>query len=372
MVKKELLARRTELIDSSGIRRIFDLGANLENPVDLSIGQPDFDVPEPVKQAAKKAIDEGFNRYTVTRGLPELREAVTEKYRKRGIEVEDSIITSGTSGGILLSFACILDDGDEILIPDPYFVMYKHLANFLGGKPVFVDTYPDFRLTRERVEALVSERTKAIVLNSPCNPTGSVMSREEIEMVADIARSNDLLVISDEIYDLFQYDEEPVSIAEMYPKTLILNGFSKFAAMTGWRVGYALGPADLIAAMAEVQQYSFVCAPSFAQKAALVALEMDVSEHIAAYRRKRDRIYEGLKDRFDLQPSGGAFYAFPATRNGDGDSFVAEAIKNGVLVVPGSVFSEKKTHFRISFAATDETIEQGIGILNGLAERLWG
>jgi aspartate/methionine/tyrosine aminotransferase len=371
-VKKELLARRTELIDSSGIRKIFDLGANLENPIDLSIGQPDFDVPEPVKEAAKKAIDQGFNRYTVTRGLPELRAAVTEKYRQRGIDTEDSMITSGTSGGILLSLACILNEGDEILIPDPYFVMYKHLVNFLGGKPVFVDTYPDFRLTRERIGPLVSERTKAIVLNSPRNPTGSVMSREEIEMVADIARRNDLLVISDEIYDLFQYDDEPISIAGMYPKTLVLNGFSKFAAMTGWRVGYALGPADLIAAMADVQQYSFVCAPSFAQKAALVALETDVSGYIEAYRRKRDRIYEGLKNRFDIQLSGGAFYAFPGTRNGDGDAFVAEAIKAGVLVVPGSVFSERKTHFRISFAATDATIEKGIDVLNRLAERFWG
>jgi aspartate aminotransferase/aminotransferase len=369
---KDLLARRTGLIDSSGIRKIFDLGANLENPVNLSIGQPDFDVPPAVKEAAKKAIDEGFNRYTVTRGLPELREAVVEKYRKRGIETEDSIITSGTSGGILLSFACILNDGDEILIPDPYFVMYKHLVNFLGGKPVFIDTYPDFHLTRERLEHLVSERTKAVVLNSPNNPTGSVMSREEIKMVADIAKRHDLLVISDEIYDLFQYDEEPVSIAEFHPKTLILNGFSKFAAMTGWRVGYALGPAELVAAMAEVQQYSFVCAPSFAQKAALAALETDMSEYTAAYGKKRNRIYEGLKDRFDIQPSGGAFYAFPGTRNGDGDAFVAEAIKAGVLVVPGSVFSEKKTHFRISFAATDQTIEQGIEILNELAKKSWG
>jgi aspartate aminotransferase/aminotransferase len=199
-----------------------------------------------------------------------------------------------------------------------------------------------------------------------------VISSEEMEMVAELAKQHDLLVISDEIYELFQYDEEPVSIAEIYPKTLILNGFSKFAAMTGWRVGYALGPKDLIAAMAEVQQYSFVCAPSFAQKAALAALDVDMSEYVNAYRKKRDRIYEGLKDRFDIQPSGGAFYAFPGTKSGDGDAFVAEAIKEGVLVVPGSVFSEKNTHFRISFAATGETIEKGIEKLNKLAERFSG
>ena len=369
---KKLLAERTKAIDSSGIRKIFSLAAEMESPVDLSIGQPDFDVPEPVKEAAKKAIDEGFNRYTVTRGLPELREAVMERYRRRGVNAEDSFIVSGTSGGILLSFAVTLDPGDEIVIPDPYFVMYKHLANFLGAKPVYLDTYPDFKIRRDRLEACMSEKTKVIMLNSPTNPTGAVMDWEEIRMVAEVARQYDLLVISDEIYDIFQYDSPARSIGEIYPKTLVLNGFSKFAAMTGWRVGYALGPRELIDAMVEVQQYSFVCAPSMAQRAALVALELDTTRQVDLYRRKRDMIYEGLKDRFDVRKSAGAFYSFPGTKSGQGDKFVEEAIKNNLLIVPGSVFSERGTHFRISFASSESELERGIEILNRLADRFWG
>jgi aspartate aminotransferase len=148
---KRLLSRRTDLIDSSGIRKVFDLAAKMKDPINLSIGQPDFDLLPAVKERAKAAIDAGYNRYTQTRGLPELREAVSRKYAARGVKTEDSIITSGTSGGIMLALATILDDGDEVIIPDPYFVMYKHLVNFLGGKPVFVDTYPDFHLRRDTI-----------------------------------------------------------------------------------------------------------------------------------------------------------------------------------------------------------------------------
>lgn len=272
----------------------------------------------------------------------------------------------------MLALAAVLNDGDEVVVPDPYFVMYKHLTNFLGGRPVFVDTYPDFRLTRESLEAAITERTKVIILNSPNNPTGNVLPWEDIEMVAKVAKANDLLVISDEIYDVFQYDSPRRSIGEIYPKTLVLNGFSKFAAMTGWRVGYALGPEELIKAMADIQQYSFVCAPSVGQHAALKALEVDPSEYVRAYSKKRDVIYQGLKDRFDVTKPGGAFYIFPGVRKGDGDGFVAKAIENNVLIVPGSVFSERKKNFRIAFAATDDTIERGIKVLNRLADEIWG
>ncbi len=366
-----LLSSRTDLIDSSGIRKVFDLAAKMKDPINLSIGQPDFDLLPAVKEKAKAAIDAGHNRYTQTRGLPELREAVAGRYAARGVKAEDSIITSGTSGGIMLALASILDEGDEIVVPDPYFVMYKHLVNYLGGKPVFVDTYPDFRLRKESLEAAITERTKAIILNSPNNPTGAVASWNTLNMVAEAARENDLLVISDEIYDFFHYDSEPRSIAEIYPKTLVLNGFSKFAAMTGWRVGYALGPKELIGAMADIQQYSFVCAPSVGQYAALAALETDPSEFVKAYTKKRDMIYNGLKDRFSVEKPGGAFYIFPGVRKGNGDDFVKKAIERNVLIVPGSVFSERRSHFRISFAAKDETIEKGIEVLNKLADELW-
>ncbi len=362
------LADRTTRIDSSGIRKVFALAADMTDPVNLSIGQPHFDVPDPVKEVAIEAIREGKNSYTLTAGIPPLRERLLEDYRKRGIDAEEAIVTSGVSGGILLSFLALLNDGDEVIIPDPYFVMYKHLANFVGAKPVYVDTYPDFQLDPEKIERAVTPRTKLIIVNSPNNPTGAVYSEDVLRGVSKVAEKNNLFILTDEIYDCFLYDTKPISIAEWYPNTILLSGFSKSMALTGWRVGYALGPKSIIGAFMNIQMYSFVCAPSFAQWAALAALDEDTSENNIAYKRKRDLIYNGIKDRYEITCPGGAFYAFPKAPNGDGDRFVEEAIRNNVLVVPGSVFSEKKTHFRISYAADDNVIQKGIEILNGLAE----
>jgi aspartate aminotransferase/aminotransferase len=175
-----------KLIDSSGIRKVFDLAAKLKDPINLSIGQPDFDIPEEIKEVGIQSIRDGFNRYTVTQGIPELREAVAEYYRTRHkVEFEDVLITSGVSGGLMLAFIALVQPGDEVLLPDPYFVMYKHLANLFGGKPVFVDTYPDFTLRPERLEEKVSPRTKMLVINSPANPTGRVYSASEYKAIAE-------------------------------------------------------------------------------------------------------------------------------------------------------------------------------------------
>ncbi len=362
------LAERTQRIDSSGIRKVFALAADMTDPVNLSIGQPHFDVPDSIKEVAVKAIREGRNSYTLTAGIPPLRERLLEDYRKRGINADDVIVTSGVSGGILLSFLALLNDGDEVIIPDPYFVMYKHLANFVGARPVYVDTYPDFQLDPGKIERAVTPRTKLIVVNSPNNPAGAVYTETVLRAVTEVAERHNLVILTDEIYDCFLYDSEPVSIAQWYPNTILLSGFSKSMALTGWRVGYALGPKSIIEAFMNIQMYSFVCAPSFAQWAALAALDEDTSANNASYKKKRDLLFNGIKDRYELVCPGGAFYAFPKAPNGDGDRFVEEAIRNNVLVLPGSVFSEKKTHFRISYAADDEVILKGVEILNRLAE----
>jgi aspartate/methionine/tyrosine aminotransferase len=365
------LASRTNQIDSSGIRKVFNMAQNMTDPVNLSIGQPDFDVPEPVKEAAIQAIRDGFNKYTVTAGIPQLREKVLGLYKDRGYHGEQVIITSGVSGGIMLALLVLLDPGDEIVMPDPYFVMYKHLANFIGAKPVFVDTYPDFRLRAEALEAAITPRTKALILNSPNNPTGIVYSDDEIKAVAGIARKHDLLIITDDIYDHFYYGEGlPPTIAREYPNTLVLSGLSKSSAMTGWRVGFAMGGADVIQAMTELQQYSFVCAPSMAQKAALVALDLDMEEQCANYRKKRDIIYNGLKNHFNVEKPQGAFYIFPEAPGGDGEAFVKKAIENNVLMVPGNVFSEKNSHVRMCFTTPNDTLERGVEILCRLAEEV--
>jgi len=365
-------AQRRQLIDSSGIRKVFDLAAKLKNPCNLSIGMPDFDVPDPVKEAAIAAIRAGKNRYTQSAGVPALRERVRERYRLRGITVHDSIITSGTSGGLFLAFLALLDPGDELMFTDPYFVMYRGLSRFIGAVPKLIDTYPDFRLRREALEAAWSPRCKLLIINSPNNPTGIVYSRAELEMVARFAEEKDLVVISDEIYEDFAFDGPFESLAALTDpeRTLIMSGLSKNVAMTGWRLGWTTGPKDMIKAMEDIQQYSFVCAPSFAQEAAPAGLDYDMTDIRADFRARRDRIHDGLVARgFEVNKPGGAFYIFPKAPDGDSDGFVRRAIENELLVIPGSVFSERHTHFRISFAASTEQLDRGLDILGGMLAR---
>lgn len=361
-------ADRMRRIDSSGIRKIFALAAKMENPINLSIGQPDYDVDELCKEVAIERIRSGHNSYTQTWGIDALRDAASEYYQKKfGAPLNHVMVTSGVSGGLFLALMATVNPGDEVLCADPYFVMYKHLVNVLGGTAVGIDTYPDFKLTPSRVEAAITERSKILIVNSPANPTGVTLNAEEIAALVSVAKRHNLLLISDEIYESLQYDEQPASPVGSYDNLIILNGFSKNAAMTGWRVGFAAGPEDIIQSMNTLQQYTFVCAPSFAQHAAVQALKTDMTERVAAYRKKRDLVYDGLKDRFRVAKPGGAFYIFPEAPHGDGDAFVQKAIENRVLIIPGSVFSERKSHFRISFAAPDETLERGVEVLNRLA-----
>ncbi len=363
------LAERMQRIDASGIRKVFDLAAKLADPINLSIGQPDFDVPQVCKERAIEAIRAGANRYTVTQGDAALREAVAESLRQEFGSLDSPVlITSGVSGGLLLAFLATINPGDEVIIPDPYFVMYKHLVNLIGGVPVFVDTYPDFRLRAEALEAAVTRRSRMLILNSPANPTGVVYTADELRGASDVARRHNLLVVSDEIYNAFAYDGPAPSAWPLYDRVLLLRGFSKTYGMTGWRLGYCIGPEHLIGAMTTLQQYTFVCAPAPFQAAAITALETDASEHIDLFRRRRDLIYDGLRGRFNIAKPGGAFYMFPEAPGGSGTEFVSRAVEAGVLVIPGGVFSESDSHFRIAYAADRETIERGIEVLNRLAD----
>lgn len=364
------IAERMSQIDASGIRKVFALAAHMTDPVNLSIGQPDYDVGEAVKEEAICQIRAGFNKYTQTWGDEGLREACSAYYEDRfGIPLENVMITCGVSGGLFLALTATVNPGDEVLFADPYFVMYKHHVNLLGGRCVPVDTYPNFRLRAADVEAAITEKSKILIVNTPANPTGTALHGDELEALAEVANRHRLLVISDEIYEQLHYDDlPPCTMAGRCDNAIILNGFSKQAAMTGWRVGYASGPGDIIQHMNTLQQYSFVCAPSFAQKAAIVALQEDNAEKIEAYRKKRDIVYEGLRDTFTTVQPGGAFYMFVEAPGGDGVRFVERAIENNLLIIPGNVFSERNTHFRISFAAPDETLRKGVEILRRIAE----
>ncbi|WP_193211503.1 pyridoxal phosphate-dependent aminotransferase [Luteolibacter marinus] len=365
------LAERTSRIDASGIRKVFDLAKKLKDPINLSIGQPDFDVPEEVKKAAHEAIDAGKNTYTPTQGIAELREqliAEEKEFTGREWGADELLVTSGVSGGLFLALLALVEDGDEVIIPDPYFVMYKHLVRLFGGTPVYLDTYDSgFGIDPAKLEALITPRTKVLLLNSPANPTGRILSRGELEGVAAVCRKHGLLVISDEIYRKFAY-VEMVSMAEVYEDTLMLGGHSKAFGMTGWRLGYACGPADVIQAMTKVQQYSFVCAPAVTQFAALACPQVVLEPYIDAYRAKRDLMVGILSECFELGPPDGAFYLWAKAPDGfTGSSFVEKAIANNLLIIPGNVFSEKDTHFRICYTVPDDKLKEGAELLCRIA-----
>lgn len=357
------LAERMSHIDASGIRKVFDLARHMVDPINLSIGQPDFDVPEPIKEAAIAAIRAGRNSYTPTQGVAELAEqvrAIEQEASGRSWSNQETLITSGVSGGLLLSILALINPGDEVLIPDPYFVMYKHLVRLVGGVPVYVDTYAtDFLLAPAALEAAMTPRTRLLLLNSPANPTGRIIDETTTRSLAEICTRNELLVISDEIYRSFAY--QPVcSFSRYHERTLTLGGYSKAFGMTGWRLGYAVGPAELVQAMAMIQQYSFVCAPSVSQYAALACPQVDMRAHIDTYRAKRDLMVGLLSERFTVAPADGAFYLWIAAPAGQsGDSFVERAIAAHVLVIPGSVFSERDSHFRVCYTVPDEALRAG-------------
>jgi len=367
--RSHAIADRMRLLDASGIRKVFDLAAKMTAPINLSIGQPDFDVPEAVRNEAIAAITRGENKYTQTQGAEPIRRAVADACRAEFGWDDDRLylISSGVSGALVLTMLTLVNPGDEVIFADPYFVMYSHLINLAGGLCVPVDTYPDFRPRVEKFAEAVTDKTRLLILNSPANPTGCVYTEAELQALADLADQHDLLVVSDEIYNLFCYDQPFVSMASLYDNTLLMRGFSKSYAMTGWRMGWCTGPRPVIEKMTMLQQYSFVCAPSMAQSAGVVALGTDMSAEVAAYKRKRDMVQAALGERFGLVKPGGAFYAFVPAPGGDATAFVTRAIENNVLIIPGNVFSTRDTHFRISYATSDEKLQQGLDILASLA-----
>ncbi|MDA8743677.1 aminotransferase class I/II-fold pyridoxal phosphate-dependent enzyme [Rubripirellula amarantea] len=365
------LAQRTTAFESSGIRKVFDLAAKLKDPINLSIGQPDFDVPDEIKTAATDAINEGKNAYSPTQGIGPLREKLKATIDSQFAHADrDVFVSSGTSGGLMLAMLSMINPGDEVIYLDPYFVMYPALLEMCGGVSVRVDSSPDFRLNPDKIAAAITPRTKMILVNSPANPTGITASVEELEAVAKLAAEKNIALLSDEIYSRFMFDEGFVSPAKFNDQTIVIDGFSKSHAMTGWRVGYVHGPSEVIAAMLKVQQYSFVCSPQPAQWGALRAMEVNLSGHIDDYRRKRDLICEGLADYYEFAKPGGAFYLYPKAPIDSGSKFVEMAIERGLLIIPGKIFSQHDSHFRISFAASNETLHRGIKVLQDLAREL--
>ena len=393
-----LVSERARAIDASGIRRIFALAASLTDPVNLSIGQPDFPVPSAIKQAAIDAIQHDTNGYTLTQGLPALLSKVNAWLKTDlGWDAQTvntpnhtgpvSFITSGTSGALLLAFMTLLNPGDECIIPDPYFVAYPHIATLCGAKAVTVDTYPDFKLTAERVAEKITDKTRFVLFNTPSNPCGVVPTREECAELRELCRSRGVLLISDEIYDEFAFSDatsdhaagdpsikrppSPARLEGAGEDTLLIRGFGKTYGCTGWRLGYAAGPSAIIEQMAKLQQYTFVCAPAPLQAGVQACFETSMSEHVREFESRRDLVQEKLGHLTEIATPGGAFYAFikvPEHLGMTGAQFTEKAIEREVLVIPGGAFSSRDTHFRISFATRRDKLTKGLDILAELMQ----
>jgi aminotransferase len=364
-------------IPPSGIRRFFDIAATMDDVISLGIGEPDFVTPEPLVQAGIRALQKGETHYTSNSGILELRQALSAHLNKLygvGYDPESELlITVGVSEALYLAMGAILDPGDEVIVPEPCFVSYAPEVVLAGGKAVTIATHVEqgFQVTGAAIEAAVTERTKALLIGYPNNPTGAVISRERLQEIAAVAEKHDLLVISDEIYDQLVYGVEHVCFASlpgMRDRTITLGGFSKDYAMTGWRLGYAAAPPEALAAMRKIHQYTIMCAPTTAQISALAALEKGapfVEEMRNEYDRRRRLIVGGLNNLGlpTFEPHG-AFYAFPAiTASGMDDGTFAETLlqEERVAVVPGSAFGASGAGFvRCSYATAYEEIEEAL------------
>jgi len=374
---KSYLSKTVIGLKPSGIRKFFDIAATMDDVISLGIGEPDFTTPQPIIEAGIRSLQGGETHYTSNRGIFELRQAVSNHidklYGVRYDPVNEILITVGVSEALYLTFSALLNPGDEVIIPTPCFVSYQPEVTLAGGKPVEVYTNmeDDFQPDPVVIEKAITPNTKAILLGYPNNPTGATCSRERLQAIADIAQKHDILIISDEIYDRLVYGHEHVcfpSLPGMQERTLLLGGFSKSYAMTGWRVGYTAGPASIIEGLVRIHQYSVMSAPTTAQYGALKALQVGepyVQEMRREYNRRRKLIHEGLNDLGlpTFEPHG-AFYVFPSIHStGMDDETFAEKLlmEEKVAVVPGSAFGDAGKGFvRCSYATNYELIEKAL------------
>jgi aspartate aminotransferase/aminotransferase len=368
-VRRTIVSRRASAFDSSGIRKAFDLAARLDDPINLAIGQPDFAMPVAACEAAKAAIDAGKSGYTQTQGIPQLRERLEGAVRDElGQPGRKLCVTSGSSGALVLVLMAMIDPGDEVILFEPAFVMYRPLVEFLGGRCVIVDTSPSFSIDVERVAAVITPRTKAILLNTPSNPTGFVAPLETVRDLARLAEQTGVTLISDELYRSYCYDEPFHSPAAHSDAIVVIDGFSKSHAMTGWRVGWVHGPAEIIDACTMLQQYTFVCAPQIGQWGAIAAIDAPMDVPLSECKRKRDKLMAGIAGHYSFVKPGGAFYLYPEAPGGSGKRFAEIAAEQEkLIVVPGSVFGAADTHFRVAYTVSDRTLDRGIAALIRLA-----
>lgn len=374
---RSFISNRVQQIPPSGIRRFFDIAATMDNVISLGIGEPDFVTPKPIVEAGLSSLEAGHTHYTSNSGIIELRNGISE-HLKRLYKVEydpalELLVTVGVSEAMYLAMTAILNPGDEVIVPQPCFVSYTAEVSLAGGIPVPIATRVEnnFQVTAEEIEAAITRRTKALLIGYPNNPTGAVLERQNLEEIAKVVRKHDILVISDEIYDRLVYGIEHVCFASlpgMWERTILLGGFSKAYAMTGWRLGYAAAPPEILGAMSKVHQYTIMSAPTTAQEAGLAALkhgEEAVEEMRQRYDRRRRLIVDGLNSiGLKCFEPRGAFYAFPSVRgSGMDDAEFAERLldEERVAVIPGRAFGIGGAGYvRCSYATAYDKIEQAL------------
>lgn len=388
MIKYEnVLTDTIQSIPPSGIRKFFDVVATMDGAISLGVGEPDFVTPWAIREAGIYSLEKGRTYYTANAGLLELRQEICNyNSRKFGIEYDaksEVLVTVGGSEAIDLMIRCLIKPGDEVLVPEPSFVCYKPCAVMAGGVPVTIETKEEdnFRLLPEQLKEKITDKTKLLILPFPNNPTGGVMSREDLEALAEVLRGTDIMVLSDEIYAELRYDDEghtPFSAIDgMRERTVVVNGFSKTFAMTGWRLGYALGPAPLIKAMTKLHQYGIMSSPTTSQFAAIEALrscDRDVENMCREYNYRRRYIVDGFRSMglSCFEPLG-AFYAFPCIKSlgMTSEEFAGKLLEEEkVAVVPGNAFGSSGEGFiRCSYAYSIDSIEEALNRISRFVER---
>ncbi len=377
MNRSDKLSNTVNSIAPSGIRKFFDIAAKMENVISLGVGEPDFVTPWTIRESCIYGLERGRTSYTANRGTPELREEISNYYKRRH-ELNynpdtEILVTVGASEAMDLAVRAVINPGDEVLIPEPCYVSYQACAILAGGVPVPVSTKieNEFRITPEELEPFVTPKTKVLIIGYPNNPTGAIMTREDLLKIADFAEKHDLIVISDEIYGELTYGgthECFAALPEMKDRTILLNGFSKAYAMTGWRIGYAAGNPDFIGAMTKIHQYTMLCAPITAQMGAVEALrhgEKYMKKMVAEYDRRRKLIYDGFqKMGLKCFEPKGAFYIFPdiSSTGYTSEEFAEELImKEHVALVPGTAFGKSGAgHVRCSYATAIDKISEAL------------
>lgn len=381
------LADKVVDIKPSGIRKFFDIVSEMEDAISLGVGEPDFDTPWHIRDEGIYSLEKGRTFYTSNAGLKELKEEICHYIkRKQGVTYDPSsevLVTVGGSEAIDVGLRAMLNPGEEVLIPQPSYVSYEPCVVLAGGVPVIIELKGEneFRLTAQELEDAITDKTKVLILPFPNNPTGAIMERKDLEAIAEVIRKHDIFVLSDEIYAELTYKEKHVSIVEiegMQERTILINGFSKSYAMTGWRLGYACGPRMIIEQMIKIHQFAIMCAPTTSQYAAVEALrngDDDVQEMRAAYNQRRRYLMNAFKEmNLECFEPFGAFYVFPCIKEFGmtSDEFASRFLEEEkVAVVPGTAFGDcGEGYLRISYAYSLENLKVAIGKLEAFIDRL--